>query len=99
MNEPNAEGLVDTALRAGLKIGDIIKKVNGKDVSRNGQISDFMENSNGESIIFTIERNGKVFDVSFEGAYSESEKKFKAGIWVRDSSAGIGAFHRIIKEQ
>ncbi len=84
------DGSVDTALRAGLKIGDIIKKVNGKDVSRNGQISDFMEKSNGESIIFTIDRSGKVFDVSFEGAYSESEKKFKAGIWVRDSSAGIG---------
>jgi stage IV sporulation protein B len=89
-------GVVDTALRSGLRIGDIIKKVNGKDVSRNGQISDFMEKSNGNSVIFTIDRNGKIFDVSFQGAFSESEKKYKAGIWVRDSSAGIGtvAFYR-----
>lgn len=84
------DGTVDTAQQAGLKIGDIIKEVNGETVVRNTQISDFMEKSGGETVVFSVQRGSELFQVSFKGAYSVSEKRYKAGIWVRDSSAGIG---------
>ena len=83
-------GSVNTAEKAGLKIGDIIKKINGKAVKMNTEVSQAVENCNGEALTFTVERNGKSFDVSFETAYSVSEGKYKAGLWIRDSSAGIG---------
>ncbi len=83
-------GLVNTAEAAGLKIGDIIIKVNGKNVTRNTEISDYMEKSAGETVEFTVKRNEEIFVTSFKGAFSKSENKYKAGIWVRDSSAGIG---------
>lgn len=83
-------GLVDTANEAGLHIGDIIVKVNGKQVTRNTEISEYMEQSGGKTVEFTVKRNGKEFVTSFKGAFSKSENKYKAGIWVRDSSAGIG---------
>ena len=83
-------GNVNTAEKAGLKIGDIIKRINGKTVKMNTEVSQAVENSNGEVLTFTVERNGETFAVSFETAYSVSEGKYKAGLWIRDSSAGIG---------
>ena len=84
------DGLVNTAEKAGLKLGDIIKKINGVEVKSNKQVSEIIEKSGGQALSFDVERNGRSFQVSFKGEYSESEKKYKAGIWIRDSSAGIG---------
>lgn len=83
-------GLVDTADKAGLKLGDVIKKINGVQIKSNKQVSEIIEKSGGQALTFDVERNGKSFQVSFNGEYSQSEKKYKAGIWIRDSSAGIG---------
>ena len=85
-----ANGPVNTAEKAGLKLGDIIKKINGVEVKSNKQVSEIIEKSGGQALIFEAQRNGKSFQVSFKGEYSQSEKKYKAGIWIRDSSAGIG---------
>lgn len=84
------KGVIDTAQKAGIKIGDIIKKVNGTEVKSNSQVSEIIEKSAGQELIFQVERNEKTFDVSFKAEFSESEQKYKAGIWIRDSSAGIG---------
>ncbi len=83
-------GFVNTAENAGLKLGDIIKKVNGTEVKSNSQVSAIIEKSAGQELIFVAERNGKTFEVSFKSEFSKSEQKYKAGIWIRDSSAGIG---------
>lgn len=83
-------GPVNTAQKAGLKLGDIIKKVNDVQVKSNSQVSEIIEKSAGETLIFEAEREGKIFEVSFKAEYSVSEGKYKAGIWIRDSSAGIG---------
>ena len=83
-------GLVNTAEKAGLKIGDIIKRVNGTEVRSNSQVSEIIEKSAGQELIFEAERNEQIFEVSFKAEFSKSEQKYKAGIWIRDSSAGIG---------
>lgn len=92
------KGLVNTAEKAGIKIGDIIKKVNGMEVKSNLQVSSIIEKSEGEELIFSIERKGAIFDVSFKAEFSQSEQKYKAGIWIRDSSAGIGTVTFCTKE-
>ena len=83
-------GLVNTAEKAGLKIGDIIKSVNGTVVKSNLQVSEIIEKSAGQELIFEAQRDEKIFEVSFKAEFSKSEQKYKAGIWIRDSSAGIG---------
>lgn len=83
-------GFVNTAQKAGLKLGDVIKKVDGVDVKSNAQVSAIIEKSGGEPIVFDVKREEKIFQVTFNAAFSESEQKYKAGIWIRDSSAGIG---------
>lgn len=83
-------GLINTAEKAGLKLGDIIKKVNGIRVKSNAEVSHIIEKSGGEELIFEAERKGKTFEAIFKAEFSQSEQKYKAGIWIRDSSAGIG---------
>ncbi len=83
-------GAVDTAKRAGIMVGDIIKKVNGTTVTSNKEVSTMIEQSNGEEMEFQVERNGAILNLTFKTAFSVSENKYKAGIWIRDSSAGIG---------
>ncbi len=85
-----AAGAVSPAARAGLKKGDIILEINGAPVSRNNDISSAVESSGGDEIELLIERAGKRQTVSLLPARSRTDKKFKAGLWVRDSSAGIG---------
>lgn len=85
-----ASGAVDPAARAGLKKGDIILEINGSPVSRNNDISSAVESSGGDEVELLIERAGKKQTVKLLPARSEVDSKFKAGLWVRDSSAGIG---------
>lgn len=85
-----ASGAVDPAARAGLKKGDIILEINGSPVSRNNDISSAVESSGGDEVELLIERAGKKQTVKLLPARSKTDGKFKAGLWVRDSSAGIG---------
>ncbi len=83
-------GNVSPAEKAGLKVGDIIKKVNNENVESNKQVSEIIEKSQGKAIKFTVLRGNETFDVTFKSSFSVSENKYKAGMWIRDSSAGIG---------
>lgn len=92
------KGSVNTAEKAGLKLGDVIKKVNGTRVKSNSEVSQLIEQSGGEELVFEAERNGKSFEATFKAEFSVSEQKYKAGIWIRDSSAGIGTVTFCTKE-
>lgn len=83
-------GDVNTAEKAGLIIGDVIKKVNGDKVTTNGEVSQHIEKSNGDQLEFEIMRGKQLLKVNFCAEFSVSEGKYKAGLWIRDSSAGIG---------
>lgn len=85
-----SSGLIDTAKKAGICVGDVIKYVDGKKVTSNKEVSDLIEKSNGKEMIFTVSRNNEMLDLKFTAEFSESEGKYKAGMWIRDSSAGIG---------
>ncbi len=83
-------GEVNPAENAGLKTSDIIKKVNGNTVKTNFEVSSYIENSNGGELIFEVLRDEDILNITFKSAFSVSENKYKAGLWIRDSSAGIG---------
>lgn len=81
---------VNPAEKAGIKIGDIIKSVNGKNVYTNKALSEIIEKSNGEELQVTVVRGNDTLNVSFSSVKEDVTGKFKAGLWVRDSTAGIG---------
>ncbi|MBQ7128803.1 MAG: SpoIVB peptidase [Clostridia bacterium] len=86
----DVKGGVNPAKKAGMKIGDIILKVNNKSVNSNEELSAIINNSGGYELVCRIKRNNKTFNITFKPIYSKDNASYKAGIWVRDSSAGLG---------
>ncbi len=82
-------GVRNPAEAAGLKCGDVITHINGKQASSSQQLTDAVESSNGNPVNLTVERNGETTQHKLAPQMSVNGK-YKAGIWVRDSSAGIG---------
>ena len=83
-------GYQSPAKKAGLKIGDLIISVEGQKVYSNADVSEIIEKSEGRELTLLIERNSKTKTIKFKPQKSVSSRVYKAGIWVRDSSAGIG---------
>ena len=83
-------GAVSPAERAGITEGDSIIKINGKKVNGNKEVADIFSHSEGKPLRLTVKRNGTLFDTVITPVYSVNENQYRAGIWVRDSSAGIG---------
>lgn len=81
---------VNPAEKAGIRVGDIIKSVNGKIVLTNKALSEIIEKSNGDELEVTVVRGSDTVNVSFSSVKEDGTGKFKAGLWVRDSTAGIG---------
>ena len=81
---------VAPAKKAGIKQGDIIRKINGTAVTSNHDISQLVENSSGKSMSVELLRDGKTKNVTVEAARDTADGKYKLGMWVRDSSAGVG---------
>lgn len=85
-----AEGTVNPASIAGLKVGDVVTAINGKKVNTNAELIETVAKSGGKSLTFTIRRDNATFAVNVQPVKSEIDAGYKAGIWVRDGTAGIG---------
>lgn len=84
------DGSTNPAKDAGLREGDIIVSMDGQSVSRNEDVSRIFRGCGGNAIQLRIRRGTQDMDVKFQPACSASDGKFRAGLWIRDSSAGVG---------
>lgn len=83
-------GQVNPAYDAGLRLKDIITHVGGKEISGATQLTELVEASCGAPIEVRYTRGEGQFTTTVTPAKSTSDGKYKTGIWVRDSGAGIG---------
>lgn len=83
-------GIVSPGESAGLKKGDTILTIDNKKVFSNENVAEIIENSSGNDIEFKILRNKKQLKLYVKPALCYQSGKYKTGIWVRDSGAGIG---------
>ncbi|MBS1411726.1 MAG: SpoIVB peptidase [Christensenellaceae bacterium] len=81
---------VNPAMQAGLFDGDIITKVNGQQLLNARQLGQLVEESKDKPIKLSVLRNNKSVEVNITPAYDVYEKKYRLGLWLRDSTAGIG---------
>lgn len=82
---------------AGIKKGDIITSANGTSLTSNNGLSRIIAESRGESITLEILREGNPFTVELSPIFSEKDKIWRSGMWVRDSIAGIGTMTFAVK--
>ena len=83
-------GKVSPGAAAGIKEGDLIISINGINVFSNEDVARIIENSNGNEMTVKIISNEKEKVIKVAPALCYQSGKYKTGIWVRDSSAGIG---------
>ena len=83
-------GAISPAKTAGLQLGDLITTINGIKVLTNEEVASIIEQSNGKTLNFSVIRENEKMNILIKPILSVSSNKYKAGIWVRDSSAGIG---------
>ena len=83
-------GNVNPAKDAGIIKGDYIVSVDGRKKSTIEELSAAVEASAGNEMKFEIKRGGKTKIIRFCAALSKETNSYKVGLWVRDSSAGIG---------
>lgn len=81
---------VSPAQDAGIQQGDVILSVNGETKLSNRAISQIVGASSGQNVSIRVSRGGKVMDFSVTPALAVTDSQYHIGLWVRDSSAGIG---------
>ena len=77
---------VNPAKQTGLKVGDIILKANGRDVNTAEEFVNVITTQN--TVDISVKRKNEVFNTSINPIDTPQGKK--VGLWVRDSTAGIG---------
>ncbi|MDO4282599.1 MAG: SpoIVB peptidase [Clostridia bacterium] len=73
-----------------LKMGDIILSVDGKKVESNLELQKITQESNGKELELKVSREDKEFYTKITPQRGEITDEYKLGLWVKDSSAGVG---------
>lgn len=85
-----AAGKKSPAVDAGVRKGDILIAINGQIVNSNNEVADRFAQSGGAACTLSLRRNGVAFQTHLRPQKSITDGLYKAGMWVRDSTAGIG---------
>lgn len=73
-----------------LSVGDIILEINGTEIDSNSELVSEVQKANGENINLKIDRNGEIKNITVQATYSNTSNIYELGLWVKDSSAGVG---------
>ncbi len=84
------KGRISPAEECGLEKGDIILSANGESVSDNEEISEIVSESEGKPFEIVYTHNDIKKKTTLTPVLCSSDSEYKAGMWVRDSTAGIG---------
>ena len=77
------------AQNGGIQIGDRLLCVNGKKIKNSKDLSKKINESKSENVQILLERNGEEITKNINLAKNQ-DGDYKIGLWVRDSTAGVG---------
>ena len=99
LSEVSAEdGLHRPAEEAGIRIGDTIVAVDGIRVKSIADLNAAMERSGGKAVKITLKRKGDTAEVEITPVKDKKTGKYKVGVLIRDTLAGIGTVTFINKK-
>ena len=85
-----ADGERCPARDAGVREGDIIVSAGGTEVSSNAELQSALKAAQGGAVEVVYVRSGEQRQTSLTPVWDASSAQWRAGMWVRDSSAGGG---------
>lgn len=81
---------VNPAKEAGIQEGDVILSVNGEKISSKKQLTKLFSTCGATPISITVRRGNDLQNLTVSPVKSSMDNDYHLGLWVRDSSAGIG---------
>ena len=78
------------AYDAGLREKDIITSINGRPAAEVSTLTEEIEKNAGGELTLTCKRAGRDYVAHVTPKYSEADGRYKTGLLIRDSGAGIG---------
>lgn len=81
---------VNPAEDAGVLEGDVILSLNGEKISSKKQLTQIVSACSGQPISMVIRRGDELEQLTVSPVKSSLDNDYHLGLWVRDSSAGIG---------
>lgn len=84
-----ALGSENPAKAAGLRLGDLIVSAGGREVRSNDDLTAAIQAADGRPLPVVYRRGGAQYTAELVPVKDE-QGDYKAGVWVRDSGAGIG---------
>ncbi|MBR0483266.1 MAG: SpoIVB peptidase [Oscillospiraceae bacterium] len=78
------------AVSAGIREGDMITAVNHEALTCAQDFRTLVTESGGDTLELTVQRDNLSLELTLSPAYSLTADCWQTGIWVRDSTAGIG---------
>lgn len=76
------------AQKANMRPGDVIKKINGKEIRDVKGLMTAIES--GETLMIELEREGIKYQSNVTPIYDLGDEQYHLGIWARDSTVGVG---------
>ncbi len=92
-------GAVSPARDAGIMEKDVICAIDGSRVSTVEEIIAMMNAGDGRSVSVTVNREGSEMTFDITPVRSTEDGKYRAGLWIKDSTAGIGTVTYIDPDQ
>lgn len=71
-----------------LQVGDVILEVNGCKIETDAELEEYV--SLGQPLNLTVSRNEEKLNIQMAPKYNETSEQYRLGLWVKDSSAGVG---------
>lgn len=84
------KGRINPGKLAKLQKGDVITEIDGIKVESSVQVDKIISSACGKALNIAYTRNGISYSTVITPVYSVTEKRYKTGLWIRDSAAGIG---------
>jgi len=87
-----AQGTASPAREAGIEVGDMIVAIDGIRLLDANQVAELINRPEveGKNIIFEVKRRGQQFFKEVKPLLCQETSRFRIGLYVRDSAAGVG---------
>lgn len=92
------DGMRSPAKAAGLRVGDVITEVDGEAVQSAATVAQAIADKGDAPIKLTVKRGDSTAKLELTAAKSVSDGRYKAGILLKDSTAGVGTVTYINSE-
>jgi stage IV sporulation protein B len=82
--------VIAPAKDSGIKSGDILYEINGKKLIDIHDLIQEINKSNGRNVELKYKRGNSIASTRINPIEGKNDRKYHIGLWVRDSTAGIG---------